>query len=180
MRFYWGNFEQGKIRTECSSTFVTNEPKSNALMLRAKTNVIGIVIIGKQGQWLQSAELTKYMIEMLQFNVRFVTRPQSKLKVLPNNDGKDSTNTTGTGTADGNTTVVGTDAAGASKLKLDEGDEMSIAFYGLLLLLILGACCAVLCLRSKRNKSETPSLDESSPEEESPMPSGSDSSGDDD
>ena len=87
MLFYWGDYSRGRVRTECISTFITNEPKSNALMLRAKTNVVGIVIIGKLGEFFPYAEFTKWMIEMLQFRVWFLTRPQSKLKLLQSKGG---------------------------------------------------------------------------------------------
>ncbi|KAF0302447.1 Zinc metalloproteinase nas-36 [Amphibalanus amphitrite] len=150
MRFYWGDFASGRVRTECVSTFINNEPKSNALMLRAKTNVIGIVIIGKLGEFFPYAEFTKWMIEMLQFRVWFLTRPQSVLKLLQSKGGPKVV----IGASTTEDPVLGGSAVAAAKSLAGNGGVLA-AIIGVPVVLLTLAAGGVLCWwRAK--KSRTP------------------------
>ncbi|XP_043229851.1 uncharacterized protein LOC122385566 [Amphibalanus amphitrite] len=104
MRLYWGDFPTGRLRTECFSTFVTNEPEVNAVFLRPKTQQVGLVFIARQGQLLGSADFTKEMLESLQFEVSFPPNASSQLKVEKVNDGSDQQRRDGSGTGDSGST----------------------------------------------------------------------------
>ncbi|KAF0302448.1 hypothetical protein FJT64_025463 [Amphibalanus amphitrite] len=166
MRFYWGDYARGQVRAECASSFITNETKSNALILRAKTNAVGIVIIGRLGQYFNNIDLTKFMVEQLQFHVQFLRRPQSVLKVLHCKNC--STTTT-------EESVLGAGAAAAAKA-LDGGGGVLAAAIGVpVVLLAVAAGGALYWWRTKTSLVPETSEDQCAPQSSSQNDSSSSS-----
>ena len=159
LMLYWGDFPSGRLRTDCFSTFVTNEPEVNAVVLRPKTPEVGLVLIGRQGALIGSGDFTQEMLESLQFTVTFPLNASSQLKVEQVNDGSDrlpkttptapsgNGTSTGSGSSGGNDTIVGGQRSASSAMsKLDGISRIWIAAVPLLILVSL----LVFVCRSRR------------------------------
>ena len=171
-RLYWGDYSRGRVRSECFSSVFANEPEPNALVLRSKTNVVGIVMVGRLGQFFKRVQLSKDMMEAIQFRVRFIKRPQSYLKVLQGVGGPEVGPS-----GDSNETVVSANDTGASKDPLGKGESLTLAIGVSLLLVALAVCCALFWCCSK--KSRTPDSSRSTSPSQSNSSNQSSNSNDD-
>ena len=93
---YVGDAEAGKMRTECISSMVNNEPKEYRTVLRSKTNALDIIGIGGWATcYYGGPKVTRLAMEF-QFTVTFLDRPEDHLATEGEKPGKTDGKTDGT------------------------------------------------------------------------------------
>ena len=155
---YVGHSEAAKVRVECISSMVNNEPKEYHTVLRSRTNALDIIGVGGWATCYNGGPPVTRKAMEFQFTVSFLDRPEDRLSTkqkLPGQAG---------GTAEGGTPEGGTeDKAGeavdktirnATKalkqvLKETQASVMVGVVVGLVLLVAAGGGAAYLYKKSK-------------------------------
>ena len=88
LRVYVGHSEAGKIRTECISSMVNNEPKQYRTVLRSRSNALDIIGVGGWAVGYTGGPPVTRMAMEFQFTVSFLDRPEDKLSTEQKNPGK--------------------------------------------------------------------------------------------
>ncbi|KAF0293647.1 hypothetical protein FJT64_008595 [Amphibalanus amphitrite] len=87
-RLYVGNNDAGKIRVECISSMMSNEPKESRPVLRSNTSELDMVGMGGWGLSYAGGPPTTMKAMEFQFMVSFLDRPEDKLKIENKNPGE--------------------------------------------------------------------------------------------
>ena len=127
IRVYVGHSEAGKIRTECISSMVNNEPKEYRTVLRSRSNALDIMGVGGWAAGYSGGPPVTRMAMEFQFTVSFLDRPEDKLSTEQKNPGKVRE-------------AVGETMKGAKKaMQKALGENTSILIVVVLVLLVCGS-----------------------------------------
>ncbi|XP_043238936.1 protein SpAN-like [Amphibalanus amphitrite] len=87
-RLYVGNNDAGKIRVECISSMMSNEPKESRPVLRSNTSELDLVGMGGWGLCYNGGPPITMKAMEFQFMVSFLERPEDRLSVKAKYPGK--------------------------------------------------------------------------------------------